>query len=47
MKARVHSVVPMKPHCRKCGAPVGRLRRCPKCGRRNWLIFGTSPWIRH
>jgi hypothetical protein len=43
----VRGVVPMKPHCRHCGTTVARLQRCPKCGRRNWLWFIASPWMRH
>jgi predicted nucleic acid-binding Zn-ribbon protein len=45
MSAR--GIVPMKPHCRKCGTRVERLRRCPKCGLRNWMLFSSSPWMRH
>jgi hypothetical protein len=38
-------IVPMKPHCHKCGAQVERLRRCPKCGKRNWHFFSLRPWM--
>ncbi len=37
-------IVPMKPYCRKCGAEVGKLHRCPRCGKRNWQILGPKPW---
>jgi len=45
MSAR--GIVPMKPHCRKCGAQVERLHRCPRCGKRNWSLFSLFPWARH
>jgi len=44
---RMKAVVPHKVECRKCGAYVEPLRRCPRCGRRRWWFGWNAPWIRH
>ena len=40
-------IVKMKPYCRNCGTPVPVLRRCPKCGRRNWSDLLKGIGARH
>jgi primosomal protein N' len=41
-------IVKPQPTCRACGTPVKPLRKCPKCGRRNFaaLLSGT-PGAKH
>ena len=40
-------VVKMKPYCRNCGNPTPMLRRCPKCGRRNWADLFRGLGAKH
>jgi hypothetical protein len=43
----VPHVVKPQPTCRSCGAVVKPLRRCPRCGKRNFAALLGSLGAKH